>query len=351
MQNRVKQLGLSLIELMIAMALGAFLILGVVSVFVATKDSSQVETSLARLQENGRIAMDLITADLRNAYYLGCGSNAGFIDVMATDFTWSPMNGYEYLSSGFSPALPTDLNDSFGTGSATGAVKAREGSDIIYMTFGATLPMTSSAGVTAASTDVDVASNPNPGCITQGDYVIIASCAVSKLFEVTNTPTCGAATDFAFDNSKNTPASLGVDFATGAELLQAFQKAWFVGDTGRRRTAANIPVMALHAYESGTVTEMVEGVEYLQLLYGVRTSSGNLRYVPADDVSINFVSDDVVSIRVAMLMQSYEPVLDAPDTAQYAVLDEAIGSTGTTYTHNGDMTLRRVFQTTVQLKN
>ena len=49
-----RQKGMSLIELMVAMGLGLFLILGVVNVFIANKDSTQVETSLARLQEMNR---------------------------------------------------------------------------------------------------------------------------------------------------------------------------------------------------------------------------------------------------------------------------------------------------------
>ena len=44
-------------------------------------------------------------------------------------------------------------------------------------------------------------------------------------------------------------------------------------------------------------------------------------------------------------------MLDAPDSRTYQVADQQIANTGTTYTHNGDLTLRRVFQTTVLLKN
>ena len=37
--------------------------------------------------------------------------------------------------------------------------------------------------------------------------------------------------------------------------------------------------------------------------------------------------------------------------AVYQVLDQAIDSTGTTFTHNGDRSLRRVFATTAVLRN
>ena len=94
---------------------------------------------------------------------------------------------------------------------------------------------------------------------------------------------------------------------------------------------------------------MVEGVEYMQVLYGQELGSGNLRYVPANDASLDMA--EVVSVRLALLMQSFEPVLDADDATAYQVLDQSIDSAGTTYLHNGDRTLRRVFQTTVLLRN
>ncbi len=94
---------------------------------------------------------------------------------------------------------------------------------------------------------------------------------------------------------------------------------------------------------------MIEGVEYLQITYGEQLTNGNIRYVSASDASLNM--NNVISMRVALLIQSFEPVLDEPDTAQYRVLNETIDSAGTNYTHNGDLTLRRVFRTTAILRN
>ncbi len=89
-----KQTGMSLIELMVAMALGLFLIMGVVNVFIANKDSTQVETSLARLQENGRIALDMLVSDIRDANYIGCSSADGAVTLMATGATWTGILGW-----------------------------------------------------------------------------------------------------------------------------------------------------------------------------------------------------------------------------------------------------------------
>jgi type IV pilus assembly protein PilW len=343
MKARCAQAGMTLVELMVAMALGAFLITGVINVFLANKDSSQIETSLARLQENGRIALDMLVSDLRDAYYIGCGSREGFITPIANGVTWIPLAGFEHEAGGFDPALPAALN-------ATVGANNREGSDVVYLAHGRPLNVTTAAPVGAASTSVPVSSNLE--CISQNETVIIATCSLATLFRVTNTPACdGSATTFEFALAGNTPASLGAGFPAGTELMQTFEKVWYVADTGRRRTADNIPVNALFRLTNGQPLEMVEGVEYLQILYGEEVSAGQLRYVPANNGSLDIANDEIVSIRVALLMQSYEPVLDAPDTRVYQVADQEIGATGTTYTHNGDLTLRRVFQTTVLLKN
>ncbi len=343
MRAMSRQAGMTLVELMVAMALGAFLITGVINVFLANKDSSQIETSLARLQENGRIALDLLVSDLRDAYYIGCGSRNGFITPIANGVTWTPLNGFERLGTGFEPALPVALN-------ATVGANARVGSDVVYVAHGRPLAVATSADVGATSTSVPVTSNLE--CISQTETVIIASCSNAILFRVTNTPACdGSATNFEFGLAGNSTDTLGAGFPAGTELMQTFEKVWYVADTGRRRTSDNIPVNALFRLTNGQPLEMVEGVEYMQILYGEDIGAGQLRYVPANNGTLDITADEIVSIRVALLMQSYEQVLDAPDTRTYQVGDQQIASTGTTYTHNGDLTLRRVFQTTVLLKN
>ena len=77
--------GLSLIELMVALTIGAFLVLGVVTVFIANKTSADLEASLARLQENGRFALDLVADDLYQAQYLGCNTGDVFLVNMIED--------------------------------------------------------------------------------------------------------------------------------------------------------------------------------------------------------------------------------------------------------------------------
>src|SRR5690606_31179128 len=64
--------GLSIIELMIALALGSVLTLGLVQIFSSNSQSFRLNDSSARVQESGRIAADILSRALRNAGFFGC---------------------------------------------------------------------------------------------------------------------------------------------------------------------------------------------------------------------------------------------------------------------------------------
>ncbi len=67
--------GLSLVELMVALAIGTFLLAGAVTVFGKARDLYRTNEQAARLQEVARFAMSTIEADLRMASYWGLLNN------------------------------------------------------------------------------------------------------------------------------------------------------------------------------------------------------------------------------------------------------------------------------------
>ena len=69
-----RQRGLTIVELMITILLSSFLLLGVLPLFINSNSSDRTNSSLARLQENGRIALDMLKQDLRRTGYQGCAS-------------------------------------------------------------------------------------------------------------------------------------------------------------------------------------------------------------------------------------------------------------------------------------
>lgn len=72
MKNKTYQAGMTLVELMIALLIGAFLLGGVLQIFINSKQTYRMQEGLSRLQENGRFAMEFLSSDIRMAGYWGC---------------------------------------------------------------------------------------------------------------------------------------------------------------------------------------------------------------------------------------------------------------------------------------
>ncbi len=71
-----QQRGFSLVELMVAILISSILLLGVLQLFGNSSESDRTANALARVQESGRVAIEIIGADARRAGYQGCSSAA-----------------------------------------------------------------------------------------------------------------------------------------------------------------------------------------------------------------------------------------------------------------------------------
>lgn len=67
--GHLRQAGLSLIELMVAIALGLLLINGALEMLLATRATFRNTDDVSRIQENGRFALDILARNIRMAGY------------------------------------------------------------------------------------------------------------------------------------------------------------------------------------------------------------------------------------------------------------------------------------------
>ena len=81
--TRARTAGLSLVELMVALSIGLFLLAGAVTVFGKTRDLQRTNEAAARLQESARYALAQIEADLRMANHYGLNSRPDLIERAA----------------------------------------------------------------------------------------------------------------------------------------------------------------------------------------------------------------------------------------------------------------------------
>ena len=68
--------GLSMIELLVGLAIGSFIIVGAVMVYQQTRNTYAINETQARLQENGRYALAMLEPDLQLAGYYGYSNNS-----------------------------------------------------------------------------------------------------------------------------------------------------------------------------------------------------------------------------------------------------------------------------------
>jgi type IV pilus assembly protein PilW len=110
------QRGLSLIELMIAMALGLILTLGVVQIFLGSSKTYRLSDELGKIQENSRFSQSYLQREIRMAGHFGClvsplrltnhldedGDNYEDLSygILGNDFVPLPVIGWEGQDTG-----------------------------------------------------------------------------------------------------------------------------------------------------------------------------------------------------------------------------------------------------------
>jgi type IV pilus assembly protein PilW len=348
-RNRKTQGGLSLVELMIALALSATLILGIFTVYLDSSQTSRVGASLARIQESARIATDLMARDLRMVGFQGCADpNDVTLNIIAdnaptADFFATTLRGWEVTDGTWANGTEFD-----GTAIESGAGVGR---DVIAVQRGETMAIQLTGNMSAGNANIQVQGD-DVARFAQNDIVLISDCEAGDLFRISSQPSAGT---WAHANNVNSTNRLSQAYTSDARIMRFFSSVYFVADTGRDDNRGN-DIFALYQQINqldGSLQapqEIVEGVENLQIEYGELLATNNVRYRPADEVGS---MGGVVALRIGMLIGNADPVRDDNDTADYALPGETItaASGAGTVTHPEDQRLRRTFITTVSLRN
>ena len=358
--------GFSIVELLIAMTLGLFLIGGAITMFSSSKRSGDLSEALAGMQDDARFALDLLTTDVRMAGYQGCASLAESpVSVIATSAPIaSPAGGLQDTailgsvvgaSSTWDPAPP--YGDMSTNATIPAALNAAPGTHVLLLQFGD--PNSGSLNATPGSTTETLVLDGEME-LAQGDLAIISDCLGGELFQVSSTGVSAGNRTISYSTSVNNPSSLATIYGQGATLNQVKvmrfrSEIYYVGDTGRDNSSGD-DVYALYQqslpYNPSTnpPVELIEGVENLQLSFGVSDASG-IRYVSPDTT---FSPSDVRSVRIGILLSSYDRVAEADDSKSYSLAGQLIqpaGTTGASSTHPADRRLRLAFNTTVSVRN
>lgn len=341
--NVQKQKGFSLVELMVSITIGLILLAGVLSIFFSSRVTFSTNERTARLQENGRVALDLVTHDIRSAGYQGCARGVPINNrlVTPTSTTWNyifPVQGSENTAGTLSPTLaalgvtlsPTVVNDS----------------DVIVVR-AATRDGRSTRLETsmAALTDTLTVLNTGTGTLGAGIYMI-SDCNAADIFQVTayaaGTPNSTMAHATGAGTPGNAFADLGYLYQAGARIVPLQTIIYYVG----LEPVTNEP--ALYRQVGTDASQLlIEGVQALQISYGEDTDNDRVAnlYRSADTV-VNW--NNIISVNLSMLIRSEEYGTNT-DPKQYTLLTTAVG--GAVLGAYNDRRQRMMFTTTAALRN
>jgi len=82
--NRRQQSGLTIVELMVGVVVGLIVLAGVIAVYIATIQSSNSMLQQAKLSQQMRASLAIMTSDIRRAGYWGTATSGTFSNPFAT---------------------------------------------------------------------------------------------------------------------------------------------------------------------------------------------------------------------------------------------------------------------------
>lgn len=321
----VGQRGLSLIELMVALILGVFLILGAVTVYNQSRQTYRASESVARLQEVARLAMDVLESDIRMASYWGLNNRSDYIserdDFTSAQFTALSLCG----ATGSNWAIDID--------------RYLAGSTNSYgLTCAAALPAQTSSDVLV----VRRASEATPTQLDTNRVYLQTSRIRGSLF----VPACTDPLDTTcIPANYAPPASQSRQLVVHAYYVSSQSTASTQIPSLRRKVLGNV--------NAGTAAvedqEVVAGVEDLQIQFGVDTDA-----TPGIDAYVNPnavpAGARIMAARVWLRIRSEERDFGHVDDTDYQYADLA-NAFGTGNNQPDDNYRRIVVSKTIFLRN
>lgn len=309
-----QQKGLSLVEIMVALTLSLILIAGVGQIYVSSRQTYRIQEALARLQENARFTLEVLGRDVRLAGYLGCSNSASTTPVLGTSApSVVPGGAVAVITGGNDNAGSfTDPNPALKSTLATNVIR---GTDAITVLFGEFCGGTTTAQINSTADPSGSLAN-NCGITVGTTPVVIADCGSTHIFIPEITPT-----------------ALSYSYAPGSEVMLYRSYTYYI-----RMNPGGQP--ALYRYDNINVsTELVEGVENMQITYGIDTD--------ADQSANQYVTSAGVG--------NWQQVVSVRFVLTFRTVDDNLTSAARTYTFNGaqvtDNRLSRTYTSTIALRN
>lgn len=367
MSNSIKKhRGLSLIEMMISLTIGMVLVVAVGYAYLGGRAASRQQEALARMQEGVRFAFETMTFDIRMAGFTGCRARSSVNVLSGTNWYGNlynqPLVGYETAT------MPTVISASVVAGDALAVLRADNSNEYTITNHN------------PSSAQFQLGANHD---LKQGEVVVATDCNHSATFQMTNVNNNNTIQNVVHNNGNSTSpgnctkgfgetavgsgvpdcsSANGVPytFLPGSRLLRMSGNIYYIANNPN-----NVPALyrfrldASGGNAGGVAEELVEGVEDMQITYGVDTSNPATcsqtdgvvdSYVDASAIAATApcatAEDDwrkVLSVRLSLLMRTEDGIVTQPQS--YFFTNPLAATTA------ADRRLRKVFTTTIGVRN
>lgn len=332
---RRRQTGISLVELMVAIAIGLFLLAGITAL-ISQQSSARAELDKSSRQiESGRYAYTLLQDDIEHAGYYGrFGGTMNAPSVMPNpcsvvkanldDALALPLQGYDAPTS-----VPAPLSDCLADANHV------PGTDIL---------------VTRRLETGDVLASPSTGIAGQ---VYVQTTPADKKIGIGPDPTPAAPSTYTLVQK---------DATTPAPLWRYLQSVYFISPCNRFAAGATVctsaadggkPVPTLKRLELTTsggapafvITPLVDGIQNMQLDFGVDAIGAGTPAVPF--IAAPALADwpNVMAVQISLLARNTDASMGYSDTKTYSM-----GSAGSVGPFT-DAYKRHVYTGTVRVTN
>ncbi|KAF1718411.1 hypothetical protein CSC74_05965 [Pseudoxanthomonas yeongjuensis] len=314
--TKAAQRGFTLIELMVALMLGLLVVAAAGSLFLSNRRVYGTTSSINRIQENQRIAFEMLARDIREAGGNPCTRNI----VNMLDTSKSGGNYFTGWANGLSG------NEGAGPNS----------SDDITLSLanGASIDVTKNE---TPSANIEVS---NTTGLAVNDILMVCNAEVAAIFQATGLP---SGTSIQHNSGEGDPgnlmkpfqidqktydASVGGTNAPGycflpetpknsnclndpsnspTQVVKPFAVKWYLAANGRNGTSLYRQVVTNGGATSETPAEIAEGVTGMQITYKVGTSSN---YV---DAAAGLAWRDVTAVHAQLTFQAVRGALTKGD--------------------------------------
>jgi type IV pilus assembly protein PilW len=291
--------GLSIVEALVTMVILMITLGGVYQIFHSNSLTYRMQEGLARVQENGRFAMNFLVNDIRMAGYFGC-------------FSGAPIGSFFPIE---------EADETSGTNVLTIRRALDKRADILGVS-----PQTN-------STNIEISNNGYS--FKSGEMLVLNNCAAIYFANAVT------------DSSNNTVLIDIVNIPENfmGEILNIAEISYHVGNG-----TSQVPSLFRHVPPNNP-QEIVEGVEAIRFRFGIDTN--NDRNVDTFEVAADVTDwSRVRSVQIALLAASHELIRGMePDMTPFKFFEGTDDEEEIIISTENRRRFLRVFEATVGVRN